>query len=350
MQHAPTHYVSVAWIKYGDSREIVRVEELSAMVSTNSVFRVVFDDDSTVIAKVSSYGSYFLFAEDHDRLHRLNVLLRDTRFEHLLADALTTPDGRPFTYYDGSAWVVFYDEVAQRDRLPPILSDRQIANLAEEMAAFHRQCALLAPQIPQTSTSIKSDAIALYDQLTEPRSAARFMFEPSELNVLRDHAHAFLANLIELGYDDFERIPVLLDWNLGNFSVAFDDADHFSLFSRWDYDWFRIDTRMLDFYFLSRVSSRTGDRTQFTYGAHTLLEPRFVTFLRAYHRVFPLSERELRFLTEAYRFFILNYVIRSGNHFFRIDFWRKFQKEAVTTYLPTLDQFNVEPLIDLVLG
>ena len=320
------------------------------MVSTNAVFRVVLDDGSTVIAKVSSYGSYFLFAEDHDRLHRLNMLLRGTRFEDLLADSLMTPDGRPFTYYDGSAWVVFYDEVPQRDRLPPILTEDQITNLAHEIAAFHQQCSLLAPQIPQTSTSIKSDAIALYDQLTEPRSAARFMFEPAELNVLRDHAHAFLTNLIALGYDDFEKIPVLLDWNLGNFSVSHDRPDRFSLFSRWDYDWFRIDTRMLDFYFLSRVLSRTGDRTQFTYGAHTLLEPRFVTFLTAYHRVSPLSEREIRFLTEAYRFFILNYVIRSGNHFFRIDFWRKFQREAVTMYLPALDQFSVDPLIDLVLG
>jgi hypothetical protein len=67
----------------------------------------------------------------------------------------------------------------------------------------------------------------------------------------------------ESGYDDWPKMPVLIDWNLGNFSVEFDEEDRsrFRLFSRWDYDWFRIESRLLDFYFLSRVSSRTGDRS-----------------------------------------------------------------------------------------
>lgn len=343
-------HVRTAWDRFGDRRTIAAVDEVSAMVSTNSVYRVVLSDDSTVIAKVSSYGSYFLFAEDHDRLHRLNLLLRGTRYEDLLADSLLLADGRPFTYYDGNLWVVFYDEVVQRDRLPRILTGSMIVNLAGEMADFHRQCTDLAPLIPTTSTTVKSDVISLYEQLTEPHSAARFYLDAHDLNVLRDHSHAFLVSLIELGYDDFAKIPVLLDWNLGNFSVEQRNDGSFRLFSRWDYDWFRIDTRMLDFYFLSRVSSQTGDRTAFTYGAHTLVEPRFVEFLRAYHQVFPLSEREILFLKEAYRFFILNYVIRSGNHFFRVDFWRRFQREAVAAYLPAVDLLDLRPVVDAVLA
>jgi hypothetical protein len=343
-------HVRAAWRSFGDARAIVDIVDMSAMVSTNTVMRVALSDGSAVFAKVSSYGSYFLFAEDHDRLHRLTLLLRDTPFGGLLADTLTMPDGQPFTYYDGAVWVVFYNEVERRDRLPRILNDRHIATLAGEVALFHAECHRLSPQIPQTSTSVKSDAIALYDTLTEPHSAARFVLASADLNVLRDHAHAFLMNLIELGYDDMAKIPVLLDWNLGNFSVEFDDAGSFRLFSRWDYDWFRIDTRMLDFYFLSRVSSRTGDRTAFTYGSHTLLEPQFVGFLRAYHSVNPLTEREILFLKEAYRFFILNYVIRSGNHFFRVDFWRNFQSDAVHRYLPDLDTLDLRPVVEAVLG
>jgi hypothetical protein len=346
----PRGHVELAWRRFGDTRTIVDIADMSAMVSTNTVMRVTLSDGSAVYAKVSSYGSYFLFAEDHDRLHRLTQLLRGTRFAGLLADALTLPDGRPFTYYDGEVWVVFYDEVEHRVRLPRTLGDSQIATLAREMAEFHRVCARLAPQIPPTSTSIKSDAIALYDTLVEPHSAARFVLEPVDLNLLRDHAHAFLMNLIDLGYDDMARIPVLVDWNLGNFSVELETSGSFRLFSRWDYDWFRIDTRMLDFYFLSRVSSRTGDRTEFTYASHTLTEPQFVRFLRAYHAVNPLTEREILFLKEAYRFFILNYVIRSGNHFFRVDFWRNFQSDAVHNYLPALDTLDLNPIVDAVLG
>jgi hypothetical protein len=143
-------------------------------------------------------------------------------------------------------------------------------------------------------------------------------------------------------------MPVLIDWNLGNFSVEFegDDQASFRLFSRWDYDWFRIESRLLDFYFLSRVSSRTGDRTKFTYGSHTLLEPRFRRFLRAYHEVFPLTPEEVLFLTEAYRFFLLNYVVREGRHFFRYDVWQHLLHDAVDVHLPGLDHLDLSPLVE----
>jgi len=39
-------------------------------------------------------------------------------------------------------------------------------------------------------------------------------------------------------------------------------------------------------------------------------------FLKNYHEVYPLMEGEIRFLKEAYRFFILNYVIKNGRYFF----------------------------------
>jgi hypothetical protein len=346
MQHDAA--LRAAWRTYGDSRVIVAVKEVSAHVSTNHVYRVALDDGSAVIAKFSWYGSYFLFCEDHDRLHRSNVLLRGTRYEHLMADVLTV-DGQPFVYYDGTVWAVFYEEVSQRGSLPRILSDAHVNNFGEEIASFHRECTRIAPQMPRTSTSIKSDAINLLERVTDPRTAASFEFDSSQRDLVRQHAHEFLLQLQRLGYDDLPKIPALLDWNLGNFSVEF-KGDRFQLFSRWDYDWFRIDTRMLDFYFLSRVSSETGDRTVFTYSSHTLLEPRFRRFLKAYHQVFPLTENEILLLKESYRFFILNYVIRSGDHFFEGDLWRRLQREAVAVYLPALDSLDLQPLVDDVLG
>ena len=99
-------------------------------------------------------------------------------------------------------------------------------------------------------------------------------------------------------------------------------------------------------YFLSRVSSRTGDRTSFTYGVHTLLEPRFRRFLRAYHAEYPLTPGEVLFLKEAYRFFLLNYVVREGRHFFRYDFWQHLLHDAVDTHLPSLDEVDLRPLLD----
>ncbi len=340
-----------AWRQYGDQRAIVAVKELSAHVSTNHVYRVLLDDGAAVIAKFSWYGSYFLCREDHDRLHRCNVLLRGSRYEHLMADVLTVDD-KPFMFYDGEVWAVFYEEVTRRAGLPRILSDVDIDNFAAEIARFHRACTEIAPQLPRTSTSIRSDAVNLLERVTNPRTAASFEFSTEQRQVVRHHTHEFLEQLQQLGYDDLPRIPVLLDWNLGNFSVAYDQGSSgpFRLFSRWDYDWFRIDTRLLDFYFLSRVSSQTGDRTVFSYSAHTLLEPRFQRFLQAYHQVFPLAEHEILLLKESYRFFILNYVIRSGDHFFEGDLWRRFQQDAVATYLPALENLDLRPLVAAVLA
>jgi hypothetical protein len=72
---------------------------------------------------------------------------------------------------------------------------------------------------------------------------------------------------------------------------------------------------MMDFYFFSRVVSDAGDRTVFSYSIDTMMEDRFIFFLEEYHKINPLTANELRFMREAYRFFILNYVIKDGNYF-----------------------------------
>jgi Ser/Thr protein kinase RdoA (MazF antagonist) len=105
---------------------------------------------------------------------------------------------------------------------------------------------------------------------------------------------------------------------------------------------------MLDFYFLSRAASHTGDKTHFSYSPHTLVEPRFVAFLQAYHSVYPLTRAEIEFLPSAYQFFILNYVIREGAKFFRSDLSTRFRKDAVRLYLPMLEHLDISPLLKIL--
>ena len=332
-----------AWQSSGDARRIRQITEVSAFVSTNHVFRVGLDDGSSVIAKVSNYGSYFLFAEDHDRLHACAVALRGTRFEGMLADVLTIGD-RPFTWYDGTLWVAFYNEVERRTSLPRVLSNELIENFGREIAEFHRACDAIVDRLPPASKSIKSDAIHLLELLESPFAPRNFGLAAEQVGRLHRHTHEFLMTLERIRYDYWRRIPVLIDWNLGNFSVDMQPDGSFRLFSRWDYDWFRIEPRLMDFYFCSRVSSRTGDRTHWTYSPHTLVEPQFQRFLAAYHEVFPLSEAEIDFVPETYRFFILNYVVREGARFFRPDLCEQFRREAVTRYLPAFERFDVSPM------
>ena len=52
------------------------------------------------------------------------------------------------------------------------------------------------------------------------------------------------------------------------------------------------------------------------------------------------------FLKEAYRFFLLNYVVREGRHFFRYDFWQQLLHDAVDVHLPSLDEVDLSPLLD----
>ena len=335
-----------AFARSGYGGEIVEVTELSPMVSTNHVYRLTLADGHHLVAKVSSYGSYWLFKEDHDRLHRCRQQLQDTRYANLLADTVTK-DGRVFVHRDGPLWAALYDEVPKRRSLPRIVSGADVQNLGEEMARFHQACREVARLVPPTSTSIKSDAIHLLDLLSDPATAGRFPYDAGERATIQAHAERFLEQLDLLGYDDWVKIPVLIDWNLGNFSVDY-HGERFRLYSRWDYDWFRMDPRTLDFYFLSRVSSRTGDRTVFTYGPHTFVEPRFQMFLAAYHRVYPLRPNEVRFLREVYRFFILNYVIRQGYAFFQPELAERLQREAVTSYLPAADELDLDPLLALL--
>ena len=93
-----------------------------------------------------------------------------------------------------------------------------------------------------------------------------------------------------------------------------------------------------------------GDQEVFSYLTSPLTEPRFLMFLRAYHQIYPLDENDVLMLKEAYRFFILNYVIRSGEHFFRPSIWRRLVTEATDTYLPSLERLDMQPVADKLLG
>ncbi|MFM8530497.1 MAG: hypothetical protein ACKOD2_12650 [Ilumatobacteraceae bacterium] len=340
--------LTAAWDDYDPDRHIVEVADTSPRVSTNSVYRTRLSDGSVVYGKVSSYGSYFLFAEDHDRLFRCTDLLRGGPFQDFLAPVLGRPTSRgprPFTWYDGKLWVAFYEEARRAESLPRQLDRTSIVGLAGEMARFHSECRRIAPQLPASSNSIKSDAIHLLDLLSSPFAPRNFDLAPEHVGALWRHTHDFLMALEDLRYDSWDRIPILVDWNLGNFSIRHDEMGDVRLYSRWDYDWFRIESRLLDFYFLSRVSSATGDRTHWTYSPHTLVEPTFVDFVEAYSRIDPLSEDEIRFLPHAYRFFILNYVVREGARFFRPDLCIRFRNDAARVYLPAADRLDVSPLL-----
>ncbi len=330
-----------AWKEYDPTREIIRIIDISAKVSTNHVYRITLKDKNYIVAKLSYFGKYEHFVEDHSIINTLSNNL-PSPFENFLARSLMKGNKLFVHRFQNEiidAWVVFYRPIHIKKKLPKRLNESQVQKLGVEAAHFHKACDTVKSTLPASSKTMQDDIHELIDLLDD--SSSKYAY-PVHRKLIKKHCDLFLDNYAKTEGAKLDSIPVFVDWNIGNFSVT----QNFKLFSRWDYDWFRMSTRMLDFYFFSRVSSDIGDKTIFTYNVDVMMEKRFITFLKSYHKVFALSEREIWFLKEAYRFFILNYVIKYGRFFFHEIFANKLQKEALEVHLPTLDDtFNPEPLL-----
>ena len=335
------NYLSIvkkAWRAYGDERPVRNIVDISAKVSTNHVYKIEFENRRFVVAKLSWFGKYEHFVEDHSIINILGNVL-EPPLQRFLARSLLK-NGKLFTYrHRGKKkdiWVVFYNPIQVQQMLPRRLDGRLIKKMGQQMARFHKACSEVLHQLPDTSKTIDWD---IKDLLRRVRKGGEYA---GHVALIEEQCNIFMKNSAEIGYDTFLKIPIFVDWNIGNFSVT-KSGD---FFSRWDYDWFRMCSRVLDFYFMSRVCSDAGDRTVFSYLPDTLLEDRFGLFLKAYHAEYPLTEAEVRFIKEAYRFFILHYVVQYGKHFFRRSYAAKLQREAYELYLPELDQrFDVEKLL-----
>ena len=334
--------IKKAWEGYDASKTIKSIEDISAMVSTNHVYRVTFEDDDIIIAKLSTFGKYEHFKEDHRIIHSLsNNLLYP--FENFLAKSLLK-NNRVYIYRHKHArtdvWVVFYNPTRILDRLPARLEVQHIKKLGQQVGKFHKACSRVKNVLPKSSKTLRTDIYALQQQL---ETNEKQFGSPMQVDFLKYHCDLFLKNRSNYNMKSFEIIPVFIDWNIGNFSVG----PNYELYSRWDYDWFRMSYRMLDFYFLSRVVSDIGDRSVFSYGINTLMEDRFIIFLKEYHKVNPLTADEVRFFKESYRFFILNYVIKDGKYFFNEQYAKKLQAEAFDIYLPSVDRdFDADKIIE----
>ena len=332
--------ITEAWTSYDDSRQVLTIEDISARVSTNHVYLIEIDDGSKVIGKLSYFGFYEGFMEDHRLINALSINL-PAPYEYFVSQSLTKK-GQVFTHrYQDSvldAWVVFYKPMRIDQMLPKKLDIPTIENLGSELAKFHKACDAIAGILPDWSKTMQFDL----DHLKNILQTDDGQYEHrGNIETIQKQIEIFEKESEKLEADQWKSIPVFVDWNIGNFSV--DVNGHF--YSRWDYDWFRMSSRVMDFYFFSRVCSTIGDKTMFSYGIDPLMEDRFITFLKAYHDVFPLTEKEVLFMKEAYRFFILNYVVKDGRYFFHEIYASQLQREAFEIYFQQIDQFDPERIL-----
>src|SRR6201986_4274444 len=156
-----------AWEGYDASKIIRDIEDISAMVSTNHVFRITFEDDDIVIAKLSYFGNYEHFKEDHRIINSLcNNLLYP--FENLLSKSLLK-NNRVYIYHfkqgKTDAWVVFYNPTRILDRLPRRLDEHHIRKLGQQVGKFHKACSRAKNVLPKSSKTLRTDIFALQKEL-----------------------------------------------------------------------------------------------------------------------------------------------------------------------------------------
>jgi hypothetical protein len=328
--------IRYAWMAYDSTRPIKRITDISAMVSTNHVYKIRLEDDNNIIAKLSYFGKYEHFVEDHTIINALSNNL-PVRYENFLSRALMKGNQLFFHRFQNDiidAWVVFFRPIKIKKSLPRRLEDKDIALMGREFAEFHKSCSLIRHTLPITSKNMTTDVNQLLQVVDDEF--------PHYADDIKKQCDLFLNNTYKINVHGFEKIPVFVDWNIGNFSLSANGK----FYSRWDYDWFRMSSRIVDFYFISRIVSNVGDRTLFTYNVDTLMEDRFLLFLQHYHKVYPLTEPEVLFLQEAYRFFLLNYVVREGNYFFRKSIATQLQREAFEQHLPNIEQvFSADKIL-----
>ena len=331
--------VSRAWNNYDATRTIVSITDISAKVSTNHVYRVRFKDGTFVISKVSYFGKYEHFVEDHTII---NVLANNLPqpFENVLAHSLMKKS-ELYTYREKHSiqdiWVVFYRPIKTKQRLPRRLSSDEIINMGRQFARFHKCCTSIRNTLPDSSKTMKSDLEELEAYLKT--EVGKFDIGIAKSKV-EEHCKKFFSFYNNVDHSQIPIIPVFVDWNIGNFSISKSGK----LYSRWDYDWFRMSSRMIDFYFFARIASDVGDRTVFTYNIDVLAEERFLVFLKSYHSEFPLTELEIEMLPEMYRFFLLNYVIKYGSYFFHDIYAQQLKSEVYLTHLDSIESLDLSPL------
>src|SRR3954468_19310455 len=154
-----TAIVKEAWLAYDKTREIARIVDISAMVSTNHVYRITFVDGNFIIAKLSYFGEYEHFVEDHSIIDTLSNNL-PAPFENFLARSLAK--GRQLFVYRFQnkildAWVVFYRPITVKKRLPKRLEEGQIVKLGEQIALFHKACHYTRNTLPPSSKTLSTD-------------------------------------------------------------------------------------------------------------------------------------------------------------------------------------------------
>ena len=113
---------------YDSTRPIRRISDISAMVSTNHVYKIQLKDGETIIAKLSYFGKFEHFVEDHTIINVMSNNL-PVRYENFLSRALMKGNQLFVHRFQNDivdAWIVFYRPIRIKNQMPKRLENKDI--------------------------------------------------------------------------------------------------------------------------------------------------------------------------------------------------------------------------------
>jgi len=192
-----TEIVKEAWYDYDPGKEIASIYDISAMVSTNHVFKIEFNEGTEIIAKLSYFGKFEHFEEDHQLI---NILANElaSPYDNFLSKSLTKND-ELYTYrYKNSildVWVVFYQPILSKVKLPKKQDEGTIKRLGEELGRFHMACDDVSDKIPKFLKTMQYDMGHLLDIMDT--DLGKYLHRGFE-DVIKIQVNTFFENIDKL--------------------------------------------------------------------------------------------------------------------------------------------------------
>ncbi len=204
----------------------------------------------------------------------MSHLLRGTRFDGVLADVLGT-DGRPSPGTTASSGRRSTRRSSDAIGCRRSSTTPAIETLAGEIAGSTSPAKRSPRRSRRPRRPIKADAIYLLDLLASPFAPRNFQI-PTGARRPRPSPHPRVPDDAsnESQYDYWPKLPILVDWNLGNFSV--DSRRRRRVPAVLALGLRLVPDRVPTVRLLLPVAgvARTGDRTHFTYSvAHAARAP-----------------------------------------------------------------------------
>ena len=254
------------------------------MVSTNHVYRLSLADGGHLVAKVSSYGSYWLFKEDHDRLHQCRAAGRLPGTPTCWPTRCWSTGGS--SCIEGAVWAALYGKCRSVGRCAHRVVRRR-PEPGRGDGQFHQACREVARLVPPTSTSIKSGAIHAGPAV---RSATLRSFPTTTRINAQEHCGVPLATRHARPRRG-SRFPSSSTgtWATSRSTTTATASASTAAGTTTGSGWTRGRSTSTS----CRGSPAAPATGPCSAMARTFVEPRFQLFLNAYHRVYPLRWNEV---------------------------------------------------------